>query len=399
MSSDGSKCGVLQGALTAAALAMSSSAVAEERPSVAPKNMQEIAPGLAAYTDNVLFGDIWERPELSPRDRSVVTLTALIATGKSAQIAGHLNRGLSNGVKPSEVSAIVTHLAFYTGWPNAVSAINVIAPVFAERKTDVSALRGLKEAPLLPALDPAIGPSEPRLAGVAPKFAEVTDSVIFGDLWRRSDLSRRDRSLVTLVALAANGDTDQLPLHIRLGLANGLEKAQIIEAFTHLAFYAGLPKASDAIAIAERAFASQKVAGSGENPPLTLFAPGQTPQTAPASHFTGTATVTSPFKGSGEARLGGATVNFQPSARTNWHVHPMGQLLIVTKGAGWVQAEGEPVRAIKPGDVVWTAPGVKHWHGAQPTVEMTHVAVSEAVEGRSVTWLEPVSDEQYRGPQ
>ncbi|HUD94697.1 (R)-mandelonitrile lyase [Sphingobium sp.] len=396
---EGSRRGSLQGALTVAALAMSSSAIAEERPSVAPRNMQEMAPGLAAYTDGVLFGDIWERPELSPRDRSVVTLTTLIATGKSAQIASHLNRGLSNGVKPSEVSAIVTHLAFYTGWPNAVSAINVIAPVFAERKIDSSVLQGLKDAPSLPALDPATGADERRLAGVAPKFAELTDRVIFGDLWRRPDLSRRDRSLVTLIALAANGDTGQLPFHIRLGLENGLEKAQIIEAFTHLAFYAGLPKASDAIGIAERAFASGQVAASGETPPLTLFAPGQKPQTAPASNFTGTATLTSPFKGSGEARLGGATVTFQPGARTNWHVHPMGQLLVVTKGAGWVQAEGEPVRVIKAGYVVWTAPGVKHWHGAQPTGEMTHVAVSEVVAGRSVTWLEPVSDEQYRGPR
>lgn len=396
MSLQGSKSGWGQSALTAAALAMSPAAMAQDRPSVAPKNMQEMAPALAGYTDRVLFGDIWERPQLAPRDRSMITLSTLIATGRTAQIGGHLNRGLANGIKPSEISAMVTQLAFYTGWPNAVSAINVIAPILAERQVDTAALQALMDAPLLPPVDPA---SVEQGSQTAPKLAEVTSKVIFGDLWRRSDLSLRDRSLVTIIALAANGDTEQLPAYVRLGLENGLTRDEIMEAFTHLAFYAGLPKASGAIAVADRAFSQQGTAAAPSVPPLSVFVPGQKPQAGPASRFTGTVNVTSPFKGSGEARLGGATVTFQPGARTNWHVHPMGQMLVVTRGAGWVQAEGEPVRAIKPGDVVWTAPGVKHWHGAQPTEAMTHVAVSETVEGQSVTWLEPVSNEQYRGPR
>jgi 4-carboxymuconolactone decarboxylase len=96
--------------------------------------------------------------------------------------------------------------------------------------------------------------------------------------------------------------------------------------------------------------------------------------------------------------LGGGTVTFQPGAHTNWHTHPLGQLLIVTAGQGWVQAQGESALAMKPGDTVWIKPGVKHWHGATRTSGMTHVAVSEANYGESVTWLEPVSDDQYNGP-
>ncbi|WP_267414421.1 carboxymuconolactone decarboxylase family protein, partial [Sphingomonas sp. GC_Shp_4] len=111
-------------------------AEAQDRPSVAPKNMQAIAPALAAYTDRVLFGDVWVRSELSPRDRSIVTLSVLIATGKTAQITGHLGRGLDNGIKPTEVAGMVTQLAFYTGWPNAVSALNEVEKVFADRRVD-----------------------------------------------------------------------------------------------------------------------------------------------------------------------------------------------------------------------------------------------------------------------
>jgi len=117
---------------------------------------------------------------------------------------------------------------------------------------------------------------------------------------------------------------------------------------------------------------------------------------APTGNFTGSATVASRFTGTGGSRLGGATVIFQPGARTRWHIHPLGQVLVVTEGKGWVQMQGEAARSVKAGDVVWTAPGVKHWHGATAASAMTHVAVVETQPGAEVTWLEPLSDEQYR---
>lgn len=133
--------------------------------------------------------------------------------------------------------------------------------------------------------------------------------------------------------------------------------------------------------------------------PLTVTKPAINPTAGPASNFTGVVTVTSSFAGSGGSRLGGATVTFQPGARSNWHAHPLGQLLVVTAGRGWVQAEGQPVQEITPGDVVWTAPGVKHWHGATPDSAMTHVATAERAEGTNVQWLEPVTDAEYRAPR
>ena len=377
----------------AAALALAVPVEAQERPSVAPRNMQAIDPLLADYTDRVLFGDVWRRPELAPRDRSIVTLSVLIATGKTAQMAGHLGRGLDNGIKPTEVAGIVTQLAFYTGWPNAVSALNEVEKVFVERHVDMAALKAVPPAtaPLPPSDPDRAATVEKTLAPIAPKLAQLTNDILFADLWRRTDLSPRDRSLVTIAALAAGGDGDQLAFHIQRGLDNGLTEPQIIEAFTHLAFYAGWPKASAAVGIAGKVLAKKETAMSD----IQITHPNQQPMTGPADHFTGSVTVTSPFKGTGDARIGGATVTFQPGARTNWHTHPLGQLLIVTQGTGWVREEGKPVQEMKPGDAVWIAPGVKHWHGATRTSAMTHVAVAEAKDGETVTWLEPVSDADY----
>lgn len=382
----------------AAALAMALPAEAQDRPSVAPRNMQAIAPALAGYTDHVLFGDVWVRPALAPRDRSIVTVSVLIATGKTAQMNGHLGRGLDNGIKPVEVAGIVTQLAFYTGWPNAVSALNEVEKVFAERHVDQASLAVAPPATAsLPASDPARAASvEQSLAPIAPKLAQLTNDVLFADLWRRTDLSPRDRSLVTIAALAAGGDGDQLAFHVQRGLENGLTREQIIEALTHLAFYAGWPKANTAVGVAAKVFASKEAASVFD---IQIIPPGQAPKSGPADYFTGGVSVTSPFKGNGDARLGGATVTFQPGARTNWHTHPLGQLLIVTHGIGWVQAEGKPVQAMTPGDTIWIAPGLKHWHGAARDSTMTHVAVAEALDGASVTWLEPVSDTDYQGPR
>jgi len=207
-----------------------------------------IAPGLATLTDDVLFGDVWARPELSPRDRSLVTVSVLIATGKTAQLSVHLGRALTNGLKPSEASGLLAHLAIYCGWPSAVSALEIYDQVYKARNIDTSTLR----APSAPLPAPESEAARARATGadlgtVAPKFVQLTNDVVFGDLWRRPDLSARDRSLVTIAALAAMGDDDQLEVYLRRGIESGLTRAQIAEALTHLGFYAGWPKATKAL--------------------------------------------------------------------------------------------------------------------------------------------------------
>ena len=206
----------------------------------------------------MLFGDVWKRHELSPRDRSLVTISVLIATGKPAQLAGHLGRALDNGVQPSEASGLLAHLAIYCRWPSAVSVLEVYDQVYTARKVDTAALRAL--SPRLPAA--AADAARARamvdeLGPIAPKFVQLTNDVVFGDLWQRSDLTLRDRSLVTIAAVAAMGDADQLDFYLRRGLESGLTRGQVTEALTHLGFYAGWTRATKALAAAARTLGKQ----------------------------------------------------------------------------------------------------------------------------------------------
>lgn len=118
--------------------------------------------------------------------------------------------------------------------------------------------------------------------------------------------------------------------------------------------------------------------------------------TGPESYFTGRVRIDSPFQADAPARVGGASVTFEPGARTAWHTHPLGQTLIVTQGKGWIQCDGDAIQEINQGDIVWIPPEVKHWHGATPDNAMTHIAIAESQNGSPVTWLEQVSAEQYR---
>ncbi|MGO1079986.1 (R)-mandelonitrile lyase [Inquilinus sp. CA228] len=394
-------------AATLAMLSLAASAQAEQRkpaPRVAPADVRAVAPALADYTDEILFADLWARPDLAPRDRSIVTVAALVAGGHTRQMTGHFNRALTNGMTPREITGIITHLAFYSGWPNAMSAVGVAKEVFDKRGIGPDQLTPPSDEPL--PIDEAAearraAAVEAMAGAVAPALAGYTNGVLFGDLWRRDDLTPRDRSLATIAALIAAGQAEQLTFHLNRGMDNGLTRAQLSEVITHLAFYAGWPRAMSAIPVAKSVFEARGLP-PGEGPEtqgsttLDIVRHDSTPaQPGPAEYFTGTVRIASRFQRTDPARVGGAIVSFEPGARTAWHTHPLGQTLIVTAGQGWIQREGGPVEEIRPGDVVWIPPGEKHWHGATATTAMTHVAVSESLNGKSVDWLEHVTDAQY----
>lgn len=227
----------------------------------AARQARETAPQLFAYTQDVLFGDVWKRPELSPRDRSLVTMSSLLANGQSAQMTSHINLALDNGVKPAEIIGLITHLAFYTGWPNGMSAVGVAREVFTQRGIDSDQYRPASEA-LLP-IDAAAEAQraatvKENVAPIAPELARYTDDVLFADLWRRPDLAPRDRSLITMAALIARGQLDQVPFHLNRAMDNGLTQAQAAEAVTHLAFYAGWPRAMSALPVLQAVFTERK---------------------------------------------------------------------------------------------------------------------------------------------
>jgi 4-carboxymuconolactone decarboxylase len=221
------------------------------------EDVRSVSPALEAYTLNRLLGEVWKRPGLSPRDRSIVTLAALIARNQTIEMPYHFNLALDNGVKPREASEIITHLAFYAGWANAMSAVAIAKDVFAARRIGVDQLPAASVT-LLPLNEAA---EAQRAKSVSAQFGadfpgvvQYTTEVLFRDLWLRPDLAPRDRSLVTISALIANGQTAQLAPHLNRAMDNGVTQTQAAEVITHLAFYVGWPNVFSAMPVAKDVF-------------------------------------------------------------------------------------------------------------------------------------------------
>jgi 4-carboxymuconolactone decarboxylase len=220
-------------------------------------DIRMVAPALERYRVDRLVNEVWKRPGLPPRDRSMVTLAALIARNQTIEMPYYVTLALDNGVKPREVSEIITHLAFYSGWANAMSAVAVTKDVFVERRVGSDQL-----APASPELLPLNEASETQRAArvgeqfghVAPGVVQYTTDVLFRDLWLRPDLAPRDRSLVTVSALIASGQVAQLAGHLNRAMDNGLTQAEAAETMTHLAFYVGWPNVFSALPVAKDVF-------------------------------------------------------------------------------------------------------------------------------------------------
>src|SRR3984893_8565368 len=244
-------------AMTLASLSLLASSVAHPAPTKAREDVSAVAPALEKYRQDVLFGDLWKRPGLNLRDRSIVTLAALITRDQTAEMAHYLNFALDNGLKPSEVSEIITHLAFYAGWGNAITAVAVVKDVFAARKIAADELP--PASPKLLALNETTEADRAKRVGdlfgaVFPGVTQYTTDVLYRDLWLRPALAPRDRSLVTISSLVASGQVPQLTGHLNIGMNNGLTQAEIAEALTHLAFYVGWPNVFSAMPLAKDVF-------------------------------------------------------------------------------------------------------------------------------------------------
>jgi len=244
-------------AMTLATLSMLASSLAHAAPNKARDDVRSVAPALEKYRQDTLFGDLWKRPGLSARDRSIITLSALITRNQTAEMAAYLDLALDSGVKPSELSEIITHLAFYAGWGNAMTAVAVAKDVFATRKIAADQLS--PPSPQLLALNEAAEADRAKRVGelfgaVFPGVTQYTTDVLFRDLWLRPGLAPRDRSLVTISSLIASAQVAQLNGHIPIGMNNGLTQAEIAEALTHLTFYVGWPNVFSAMPVAKDVF-------------------------------------------------------------------------------------------------------------------------------------------------
>ncbi len=237
-----------------------------------------------------------------------------------------------------------------------------------------------------------------QLGEFAPEFARVNDDILFGEVWSRNDLlSLRDRSLITVTALISQGITDSsLIHHLQNAKANGITRTEIAEAITHIAFYAGWPKAWAAFRLAKDIWAEPDDSASAKAAfQNSMIFPIGGPNTAYARYFIGNSYL-APIS---SEQVSVANVTFEPGCRNNWHIHHAtsggGQMLIGVAGRGWYQEEGKPAVEILPGTVIHIPAEVKHWHGAQADSWFAHLAFSVPGENTSNEWLEPVTDNEY----
>jgi len=226
-----------------------------------PERVRAVSPTLEAHTVDRLQKEVWNRPGLGHRDRSLISIAALIARGQTAALGLYAGHALDNGVKPAELSEIILHLAYYSGWANAMAAITPVGAVFAERGIGTDQLPS--ETPAQPlSLDETVEAQRAKNVGeqfgsVAPGLVDYTTNFLFRDLWLRPGLAPRDRSLVTVAALIAAGQAAQITFHLGRAMDNGLSRDQAAEVVTHLAFYAGWPNAMSALAVFKDVFAKR----------------------------------------------------------------------------------------------------------------------------------------------
>ena len=226
------------------------------------------------------------------------------------------------------------------------------------------------------------------LGDLAPKFAQLNDDVLFGEVWSRVDkLSLRDRAIITVTALMSMGICDSsLKYHIGNAKKQGVTKTEMVEIITQLAFYVGWPRAWAVFPIMREVYADES---QGTASPM--FGLGE-PNREYARYFVGNSYL-EPLNVKG---VNVCNVTFEPGCRNNWHIHHAGgQVLLCTDGEGWYQEWGQPAKRLHPGDVVYIAPEVKHWHGATGDEWFSHIAIEIPAEGASNEWLEPVSDAEY----
>ncbi len=237
-----------------------------------------------------------------------------------------------------------------------------------------------------------------QLGDFAPEFAHLNDDVLFGEVWNRKEfLSLRDRSLVTITALISQGMTDSsLSYHLQTARENGITRTEISEIITHIAFYAGWPKAWAAFRLAKDVWA-EEVTGDDAKAAFqrSMIFPLGEPNTAYARYFTGKSYLARVSSG----QIPFANVTFEPRCRNHWHIHHAssggGQMLVGVAGRGWYQEEGKTAQEILPGTVIHIPANVKHWHGAAADSWFAHLAFEVPGENTSNEWLEPVTDEAY----
>jgi 4-carboxymuconolactone decarboxylase len=348
--------------------------------------------------------------QLDKRQRSIVTISALTAKGDLAQLSSALNEGLDAGMTVNEIKEVLVHLSAYCGFPRSLQGINTfIAAVDARKAKGIKDNVGREASPVSAklskydqgkrALETLTGQKEREPKTGYAAFAPIIDTFLkehlFSDIFSRDILSYTEREIATVAALVSMGGVEpMLRSHLGITLRLGVEERALQQLLSIIEAKVGKEAAAAGrqVLAAMTNTTAQNIVDTTTSTP-NIFAKGTK---APAANFTGTVWVNMLLapKDSFDCSLG--VVTFEPGARTNWHKHPGGQVLLVTEGKGYYQERGGQVKAMQKGDVVKCLPGVEHWHGASPDSKLAHIAVGPDAEKGGAIWLQRVTDQEYQ---
>ena len=334
---------------------------------------------------------------LTEKQQSIISISALTAKGDLQALKPVLNKGLDAGLTVNQIKEVIVHLYAYCGFPRSIRGLQTFMEVLSERKSKGIIDKTGAEAPPMKQ-EPAkyergkkvLGeltktPQDGTLAGYS-AFAPIIDTFLkehlFADIFERDILTYAERELVTISVLTSIGGAEpMLKSHLAICLNVGLTPAQLNEFTGVIRAKLGEKEASDAQTVLGEVLKNSSAFPKGEK--ITN------------NNFTGTAWLQMLVNNDSIYNTSIGNVTFEPEARTNWHKHPGGQILLVTDGEGYYQEKGKPAQHIHKGDVVRIPPDTEHWHGAAPNSSLTHIAISPSTDKGSVVWLLPVINEEY----
>ncbi len=335
--------------------------------------------------------------QLSPKQQSIIQIAALTAKGDFQALKPALNKGLDAGLTIDETKEMLAHLYAYCGFPRSIRGLQTLMEVLDERKAKgINDIVGKEASPIPDDVSKyergkkVLGeltktPQPATLSGYS-AFAPVIDTFLkehlFADIFERDVLTYSERELVTISVLSAIGNAEpMLRSHLNICLNVGLTPQQLTEFSGIIESVLGEKEASAAETVINEVLKNTSAFAKGEK--------------ANNKNFTGTAWVYLMITPDDIYNSSIGNVIFEPGARTNWHKHPGGQILLVTDGKGFYQEKGKPAQIIQKGDVVRIPPDTEHWHGASSASSLTHIAISPNQQKGSVEWLHPLTDVEY----
>lgn len=354
-------------------------------------------PEMMSVLQKYIFGEVFTIGKLDNKTREMLTVTTLTAQQTLPQLKAHINALLNTGATPNEVREVIYQCAPFIGFPKTLNAISVMNEVFVERKIPLPLenasttnennryKEGLKiQKPLYG--DEIKNSLEGLPNNVGDKVARLLSEVCFGDFYTRKGLDLKTRELLVLAILITDGSENTLKSHIRGNLKAGNTKEDIVSAIIQCMPYVGFSKTFKALYIFKDAI--------GENIMQQPFSQGEI--NPYSEYFTGVTHLNMLVQKDEMWNSSIGNVTFEKGARTNWHKHSGGQILLVTAGEGRYQEKGREIQILKTGDVVKIPKDVVHWHGAAPDCEFAHISIETNIPNNQTTWLEKVSDVEYK---